>query len=39
LGLAMLWRRGRLLVLYASSVAFVMLAKAAILVSYISWIC
>jgi hypothetical protein len=36
LGSAMLWRRGRLPVLHASSAAFVVLAKAAILVSYIS---
>jgi hypothetical protein len=36
LGLAMLWRRDRLPVLYAFSVAFVVLAKAAILISYIS---
>jgi hypothetical protein len=36
LGLIMLWRRGRLPVLHAFSAAFVVLAKAAILVSYIS---
>jgi hypothetical protein len=36
LGSAILWRRGRLFVLYAFSAASVVLAEAAILVSYIS---
>jgi hypothetical protein len=36
LGSAMLWKRGRLPVLHAFSAASVVLAEAAILVSYIS---
>jgi hypothetical protein len=39
LGLVILWRRSRLSVLYAFSAVFVVLAEAAILVSYISWMC